>query len=109
MCRTPLGRSQPPSPAGIRAFPAFLLPIVLQEGGSAATQGPAGDWVRVNNSQVQSEIQSPIPCVQQNVSWAASVFGEVHVAVMGTSGLGKDLSAKGLCAEVPIPKSRFLG
>jgi len=31
------GEVNPHSPAGIRAFPVFLLPFVLQAGGSAAT------------------------------------------------------------------------
>jgi len=31
------GEVNPHPPAGIRAFPAFLLPFVFQEGGSSAT------------------------------------------------------------------------
>jgi len=57
---------------------------------------------------MSTEISSLIPFPQQNVDWAASISGNVHLAVMGNSGLGKDLAERALWAEMPIPKSRFL-
>jgi len=38
----------------------------------------------------------------------ASISGDVHLAVMVNSELGKDLAEKGLCAMVPIPESRLI-
>jgi len=102
------GDVNPHPAAGIRAFQAFLFPFFLQEVGGAAAQGPDGDWVRLENCQFHREFPSPSPRLRQNVSSAASVSGDVQLAVMRNSGLDKDLAEEGLCAEVHIPKSRIL-
>jgi len=101
-------KSTPIRPEGFGAFPTLLLPLVFKEGGGAAPQGSPGDWVRVDNGQVHREVPPPIPCLQQDVRWAASVSGDVHLAVTRDSGLSKDRAEKGLCSKVPIPESRLL-
>jgi len=66
-----IGEKSKPHPfARVRALPAFLLPLVLQEGGRTASQGPAVDWVRVDDFQVQREVPLPIPLLEQKVRWA---------------------------------------
>jgi len=62
----------------------------------------------VDDLQIHREVPSPIPCLEQNVRWATSVSGDIHLPVMWNSGMGKDVAEKGLCAKVPISKSRLL-
>jgi len=62
----------------------------------------------VDYRKVHCEILSPVPRLQEDVRWVASVSGDFHFAVMWNSGLRKDLAGKGLSAKVPIPESRLV-
>jgi len=106
-CRTPWGTSTHPSARRSRRFPDISAPPSPFKK-VAALQGPPGDWVRVDYRHVHHKVPPPVPSLQQDVCRAASVSGDVHLAVTWNSGLGEDLAEKGLGAKVPIPESRIL-
>jgi len=72
-------------PTGVGALPTLLLPFVFHEGGSTASQGPTSDWVRVDYQLVNRDVTPPFPHPLQDVRWAATVSGDVHLAVMRNS------------------------
>jgi len=85
-----------------------LLPLVLEERGCSAAQGPSGGRIRVDNGQVKVKVPHLVPGPQKDVRRASAVPGDVHLAVMRDAGLGKDLAEKGLSAKVPLPEARLL-
>jgi len=97
--------AHPPTRVGALSVPLF--PLVLEELGGAATEGPAGGRIRLDNGQIHREVTPPVPCAQQDLRWASSIPGYVHLAVMRDPSLGKDLAEERLSAKVPIPQARL--
>jgi len=95
-------------PAGVGALPTNLFPYVFQEGGGAASQGPTGDRILggLSSGPLQAPASRPTPSA--GCPWAASVSGDVHLAVMRNSGLGEDLQKKGCVPRCLSPNPDFL-
>jgi len=67
------------------ALSLHFSPLVVQEGGCATPPGPTSDRVWVEYHQVHCVVPPPDPSLQQDVRLAASVSGDVHLAVMWNS------------------------
>jgi len=82
-------------PAVVGALQTPLFSLVFQGSGCTASHGPTGDRVWVDYFHVHCKVPPPVPRLQQDVGWAASVSGDVHLEIMRNSGLGQDLAQKG--------------